>query len=121
MVKHLPHGLVVETKQGEGLVPARELEVQEGRDLRRAFPIGEVLQVVLLDASRVAVALGSIDVSRSSESSIWMVDELDSNPELVGLFQAEASALKIVVTANWLLMDAGACRVLTGCDWAPAV
>ncbi|MCB1679134.1 MAG: phage major capsid protein [Halioglobus sp.] len=78
-------------------------------------------QVVLLDASRVAVALGSIDVSRSSESSIWMVDELDSNPELVGLFQAEASALKIVVTANWLLMDAGACRVLTGCDWAPAV
>jgi small subunit ribosomal protein S1 len=52
VVKHLPHGLVVETKQGEGLVPARELDVQEGRDLRRAFPIGEVIQVVLLDAAR---------------------------------------------------------------------
>ncbi len=52
VVKHLPHGVVVETKQGEGLVPARELDVQEGRDLRRAYPLGEVLQVVLLDASR---------------------------------------------------------------------
>ncbi|MEZ4325206.1 MAG: S1 RNA-binding domain-containing protein [Polyangiales bacterium] len=63
VVKHLPHGVVVETKQGEGLVPARELEVQEGRDLRRAFPIGEVLQVVLLDAARGRLRFSATKVS----------------------------------------------------------
>ncbi len=63
VVKHLPHGIVVETKQGEGLVPARELDVQEGRDLRRAYPIGEVLQVVLLDASRGKLRFSATKVS----------------------------------------------------------
>ena len=63
VVKHLPHGLVVETKQGEGLVPARELDVQEGRDLRRAFPIGEVIQVVLLDAARGRLRFSATKVS----------------------------------------------------------
>ena len=45
-------GVIVETPKGEGLVPTRELEIREGRDLRRALPVGTALRVVLLDSAR---------------------------------------------------------------------
>ena len=72
-----------------------------------------------MDASRVAIALGAVEISKSKEASIMMIDEFDSNgtEELVGLFQADAQALKIVISANWKLMDASGCRVMTGADW----
>lgn len=48
VVKSLPNGLVVQTPQGEGLVPVRELALPRGSDHRRAFPIGIKLRVVVL-------------------------------------------------------------------------
>ena len=41
-------GVFVETTRGEGLVPARELDLPPGSDHRRAFPVGKAVQVVLL-------------------------------------------------------------------------
>ncbi len=63
VVKHLQHGIVVSTKKGEGIVPTRELDVQEGRDLRRAYPLEETLEVVLLDASRGKLRFSATKVS----------------------------------------------------------
>jgi small subunit ribosomal protein S1 len=48
VVKSLPNGIVVQTAQGEGLVPTRELALPRGADHRRAHPIGSTLRVVVL-------------------------------------------------------------------------
>jgi small subunit ribosomal protein S1 len=48
VVKSLPNGIVVQTAQGEGLVPSRELSLPRGADHRRAYPIGSTLRVVVL-------------------------------------------------------------------------
>ncbi|HEX2882748.1 MAG TPA: S1 RNA-binding domain-containing protein [Polyangiaceae bacterium] len=48
VVKSLPNGIVVQTAQGEGLVPTRELSLPRGADHRRAYPIGSTLRVVVL-------------------------------------------------------------------------
>jgi small subunit ribosomal protein S1 len=48
VVKSLPNGIVVQSPQGEGLVPTRELALPRGGDHRRAFPIGSTLRVVVL-------------------------------------------------------------------------
>lgn len=41
-------GVFVQTPQGEGLVPVRELGLAPGADHRRAFPVGREIDVVLL-------------------------------------------------------------------------
>lgn len=49
VVRLLPHGVIVQTEQGEGLVPKRELELPAGADHRRAYKIDQPLEVVVLD------------------------------------------------------------------------
>lgn len=49
VVKSLPNGVLVETAQGSGLVPTRELVMPKGADHRRAFPVGATLRVILLN------------------------------------------------------------------------
>lgn len=75
--------------------------------------------IALIDPSRVICAMGGIEVRRSEEGNLVMTDTIDSNgtPETVGLFQADAVALRAVARVNWELLDSGAVRVLTGCDW----
>ena len=94
VVKHLPHGLVVETKQGEGLVPARELEVQEGRDLRRAFPIGEVIQVVLLDSARGRLRFSAVKVAEVQARNDFRDYKSSQASENAGAGGALAAALR---------------------------
>ncbi|HTM46512.1 MAG TPA: S1 RNA-binding domain-containing protein [Polyangiaceae bacterium] len=48
VVKSLPNGILVETSEGSGLVPARELGIPRGADHRRAFPVGSALRVVVM-------------------------------------------------------------------------
>jgi small subunit ribosomal protein S1 len=48
VVKSLPNGILVETSEGGGLVPVRELGIPRGADHRRAFPVGATLRVVVL-------------------------------------------------------------------------
>ena len=49
VVRMLPHGMIVETARGQGLVPKRELDLAHGADHRRAFGVDQTLEVVLLD------------------------------------------------------------------------
>ncbi|MDD9967056.1 MAG: S1 RNA-binding domain-containing protein [Myxococcales bacterium] len=49
VVRLLPHGLVVATPKGEGLVPKRELSLSPGADHRRAYQVDQTLEVVVLD------------------------------------------------------------------------
>jgi len=79
-------------------------------------------QIVLVDATKVAIAIEGIEITVDRESSIEMVDEFDSNgsgdaAEMISLFQTNAVAIRARTYANWKLLDPSACRVLTGCDW----
>jgi small subunit ribosomal protein S1 len=46
VVKVEPFGVVVETEDGGGVVPTRELELPPGGDPRRAYPVGKAIRVV---------------------------------------------------------------------------
>jgi small subunit ribosomal protein S1 len=48
VIKHVPHGLIVQTPKGEGLVPTRELSLAPGADHRRSYPVDMELQVVVV-------------------------------------------------------------------------
>jgi small subunit ribosomal protein S1 len=41
-------GIFVDTVKGSGLVPVRELGIPKGADFRKQFPVGKVVQVVLV-------------------------------------------------------------------------
>jgi small subunit ribosomal protein S1 len=41
-------GIFVDTSKGSGLVPVRELGIPKGADFRKQFPVGKVVQVVLV-------------------------------------------------------------------------
>jgi small subunit ribosomal protein S1 len=45
VVGHIPNGVIVSTVHGDGLVPARELELPKGADHKRAYPVGTELKV----------------------------------------------------------------------------
>lgn len=48
VVGHVVSGILVSTKHGDGLVPARELDLPPGADHKRAFPAGTELRVTLV-------------------------------------------------------------------------
>jgi len=75
--------------------------------------------ITLIDPSRIIVAMGGVEVTRSEDGTLALLDTIDSNgtPETVGLFQTDSVAVRAVATVNWKLLDSGAVRVLTGCDW----
>jgi hypothetical protein len=103
VIKHLPHGLVVETKQGEGLVPSRELDVQEGRDLRRAFPIGEVIQVVLLDSARGRLRFSATkvdEVQARNDFRDYKTSQANEGAGSGGAFAAALGALSLDLPAG---------------------
>ncbi|MCR9104734.1 MAG: phage major capsid protein [Gammaproteobacteria bacterium] len=76
--------------------------------------------IILIDCSRLAVALGGVNITRTTEATLILQDTIDSNgtgADLVSLFQAEAVAIKALMFANWAKLDDDAVRVLSGCDW----
>lgn len=48
VVRHVPGGLIVSTKKGDGLVPTRELALAPGADHRRTYPVDTELRVVVV-------------------------------------------------------------------------
>lgn len=48
VVGHVQSGVLVSTPKGDGLVPARELDLPPGADHKRAYPVGAELRVVAL-------------------------------------------------------------------------
>lgn len=62
------YGVFVSTAKGDGLVPVRELGMAPGADLRKAFPIGKELTVVVLDVDdRGRIRFSAKEVTRVQE------------------------------------------------------
>jgi len=62
------YGVFVNTPKGDGLVPVRELGLAPGADLRKAFPIGKELTVVVLDVDdRGRIRFSAKEVTRVQE------------------------------------------------------
>jgi small subunit ribosomal protein S1 len=62
------YGVFVNTAKGDGLVPVRELGLAPGADLRKAFPIGQPLTVVVMDVDdRGRIRFSAKEVTRVEE------------------------------------------------------
>ncbi len=62
------YGVFVNTAKGDGLVPVRELGLAPGADLRKAFPIGKELTVVVMDVDdRGRIRFSAKEVLRVEE------------------------------------------------------
>jgi ribosomal protein S1 len=62
------YGVFVNTPKGDGLVPVRELGLAPGADLRKAFPIGKELTVVVMDVDdRGRIRFSAKEVTRVEE------------------------------------------------------
>ncbi len=62
------YGVFVNTPKGDGLVPVRELGLAPGADLRKAFPIGKDLTVVVMDVDdRGRIRFSAKEVTRVEE------------------------------------------------------
>lgn len=62
------YGVFVGTAKGDGLVPVRELGLAPGADLRKAFPIGKELTVVVMDVDdRGRIRFSAREVARVQE------------------------------------------------------
>jgi hypothetical protein len=63
------HGVFVQTKRGEGLVPLRELGLPPGSDHRRAYPVGKKLRVVTVGTGGGRLTFSSTRVTHVEERS----------------------------------------------------
>ena len=62
------YGVFLTTPKGDGLVPVRELGMAPGADLRKAFPIGKELTVVVMDVDdRGRIRFSAKEVQRVQE------------------------------------------------------
>jgi small subunit ribosomal protein S1 len=62
------YGVFVNTAKGDGLVPVRELGLAPGADLRKAFPLGKELTVVVMDVDdRGRIRFSAKEVTRVEE------------------------------------------------------
>jgi ribosomal protein S1 len=62
------YGVFVSTAKGDGLVPVRELGLAPGADLRKAFPLGKELTVVVMDVDdRGRIRFSAKEVTRVEE------------------------------------------------------
>ncbi|HXK19994.1 MAG TPA: S1 RNA-binding domain-containing protein [Polyangiaceae bacterium] len=62
------YGVFVNTAKGDGLVPVRELGLAPGADLRKAFPLGKELTVVVMDVDdRGRIRFSAKEVLRVEE------------------------------------------------------
>ncbi|RYZ06796.1 MAG: S1 RNA-binding domain-containing protein [Myxococcales bacterium] len=62
------YGVFVNTAKGDGLVPVRELGLAPGADLRKNFPIGKELTVVVMDVDdRGRIRFSAKEVQRVEE------------------------------------------------------
>jgi small subunit ribosomal protein S1 len=62
------YGVFVNTAKGDGLVPVRELGLAPGADLRKNFPLGKELTVVVMDVDdRGRIRFSAKEVTRVQE------------------------------------------------------
>jgi ribosomal protein S1 len=62
------YGVFVNTAKGDGLVPVRELGLAPGADLRKNFPLGKELTVVVMDVDdRGRIRFSAKEVTRVEE------------------------------------------------------
>ncbi len=74
----------------------------------------------LIDPSGIAVAMDDLRITPSKDANIAMVDgDIDSNSELdmVSMFQTDATALKVVMRANWKIQRTGSVAYIADATW----
>jgi ribosomal protein S1 len=82
------YGVFVNTAKGDGLVPVRELGLAPGADLRKAFPLGKELTVVVMDVDdRGRIRFSAKEVLRVEEQKNFREFTEGGTPE-----EAEAAA-----------------------------
>lgn len=74
-------------------------------------------QIALIDASGIAVAMDSVELSQSDQTSLAMSDTPTSPASMVSMFATNSVALKAVIRANWENQRIGGVAVITGADY----
>jgi ribosomal protein S1 len=91
------YGVFVNTAKGDGLVPVRELGLAPGADLRKAFPLGKELTVVVMDVDdRGRIRFSAKEVTRVEEQKNFREFTEGGVPEE----NAEAAAPAASSTSN---------------------
>lgn len=76
------YGVFVTTAKGDGLVPVRELGLAPGADLRKAFPMGKELTVVVTDVDdRGRIRFSAKEVQRVQEQKNFREFTEGASPE----------------------------------------
>jgi small subunit ribosomal protein S1 len=92
------YGVFVNTAKGDGLVPVRELGLAPGADLRKAFPLGKELTVVVMDVDdRGRIRFSAKEVTRVEEQKNFREFTEGSSEEGA---EAEAAATDKRAAAN---------------------
>ncbi|QRP62702.1 phage major capsid protein [Rhodanobacter sp. FDAARGOS 1247] len=73
--------------------------------------------LALVDASGIALAMDSIEISQSDQTSLAMADTPTSPATMVSLFQTGTTAMKAVIRCNFENQRVGGVAVLTGVDY----
>jgi small subunit ribosomal protein S1 len=88
------YGVFVSTAKGDGLVPVRELGLAPGADLRKAFPLGRELTVVVMDVDdRGRIRFSAKEVTRVEEQKNFR-EFTEGGPEETAEAAAPAAGAK---------------------------
>jgi hypothetical protein len=74
-------------------------------------------QLVLVDASGLAMTVESIEVNKSDKTAILMSDTPSSPGEMVSMWQSNCTAFKSRLVINWKEVRTGSVSLITGIDW----
>jgi ribosomal protein S1 len=92
-------GIFVELEPGlEGLIPASESGVGRDGDLKKAFPIGADVQVVVLDvdaaARRIRLSVSAVQKMREADEVREYTERVDTNAKPADGFGSMADKLR---------------------------
>jgi small subunit ribosomal protein S1 len=92
-------GIFVELEPGlEGLIPASESDVGRDGDLKKAFPIGSEVQVVVLDvdaaARRIRLSVTAVQKMREADEVREYTERVDTNAKPADGFGSMADKLR---------------------------
>lgn len=74
-------------------------------------------QIALIDASGIAVAMESIELAKSENTTLVMSDTPTSPAQQVSMFQTDCVALRATILANWENQRVGGVAVITGANY----
>jgi hypothetical protein len=74
-------------------------------------------QLVLVDASGIAMTVEAIEVKKSDRTAIAMSDDPDSPAQMVSMWQTNCTAFLSRLVINWKVVRPGSVSLITGINW----